>query len=128
MDDRMQSRLRFSLAHEVGHVVLHEKIYKNISHDSVEDWLDFFRTVPENEYTWIEQHAYEFAGRLLVPSDLLKDEYDCQKSFAEDLGFTQWDESGETALEYMSEKIARKFGVSSQVILKRLRKEKIHLS
>lgn len=127
MDDRMENRLRFSLAHEVGHIVLHRDVYEKISHESVGAWLDFFRTVPDDEYTWIEQHAYEFAGRLLVPPALLKAEYDGQKSRAEAMGFTKWDESGETTLEYVSDDIARKFGVSSQVISKRLLKEKIHI-
>jgi hypothetical protein len=128
MDDRMQNRLRFSLAHEVGHLVLHRDIYEKISHSSIDGWLDFFRTVPDDEYMWIEQHAYEFAGRLLVPPALLKNEYDSRKSRAEAMGFSKWDESGETTLEYVSDDIARKFGVSSQVISKRLLKEKIHES
>ena len=27
--------------------------------------------IPDSEYAWIEQHAYEFAGRLLVPREKL---------------------------------------------------------
>lgn len=71
MDDRMVNRTRYSLAHEIGHLVLHPKIYTQIAHSSIEEWIAFFQKIPDDQYTWIEQHAYEFAGRLLVPRERL---------------------------------------------------------
>ncbi len=41
MDDRMLSRVRFSIAHELGHFVLHGDLYRDISHGSVQEWIDF---------------------------------------------------------------------------------------
>ena len=46
----LQSRLRFTIAHEIGHYVLHEAIYKDVKFGSVEDWLDFFENFPQIEY------------------------------------------------------------------------------
>ncbi len=41
MEDRMQNRIRFSIAHELGHFILHEDIYREIAYCSVEDWINF---------------------------------------------------------------------------------------
>lgn len=41
MDDRMQNRIRFSIAHELGHLVLHPEVYRNTSHATVDEWIDF---------------------------------------------------------------------------------------
>jgi len=67
MDDRWLNRIRFSIAHELGHFVLHSDIYQGIAHASIEEWIDFVQRVPEDQWGFVELHAYEFAGRLLVP-------------------------------------------------------------
>ena len=38
-------------------------------------------------------------------------------------GFTEWDASGETALSFIANHICRRFGVSAEVIARRLRIE-----
>ena len=125
LNDRAQNRLRFSIAHEIGHFVLHADIFSKIQYSSIEEWVDFFQKIPEDEYTWIEQHAYEFAGRLLVPRDKLIEKLKDAISIAETSGFDAWDSSGESAREYIAHGIARYFEVSEQVIEKRLIKENL---
>lgn len=125
MNDRMENRIRYSLAHEIGHLVLHPGIYSQIAHLSIQEWITFFQGIPDDQYTWIEQHAYEFAGRLLVPRERLIKECEKARELAEDKGFTQWDSSGETAREYIAHGIARIFAVSEQVISKRLLREQL---
>ncbi len=123
MDDRSQNRLKFSIAHEIGHLVLHADVFETIKFSSIDEWIQFFQEIPEDQYRWIENHAYEFAGRLLVPADKLKEALKDAISKAESLGFDKWDASGESTLEYISNGIARGFEVSGQVIEKRLIKE-----
>jgi len=125
MSQHSQNRLRFSLAHEVGHLVLHKHIYGKLEHNSVEDWIQLIEAIPEEQYYWIEQHAYEFAGRLLVPPERLNVELQRAIKKAEKYSFSKWDLSGETALEYVSHEISRPFGVSWEVISRRLRKENL---
>jgi len=60
LDERAQTRLRFSIAHEIGHLVLHSNIFSKINYSSLEDWIQFLQKIPDDQYTWIEQHAYEF--------------------------------------------------------------------
>lgn len=61
------TRYRFTLAHEIGHIVLHKDIISKIHPSSVADWPDFISNLDSYSYGWLEYQAYEFAGRLLVP-------------------------------------------------------------
>jgi len=125
MDDRMQNRIRFSIAHELGHFILHADLYRGFAHESIDAWIDFVQRVPEDQWGYVELHAYEFAGRLLVPTDRLRAEISAAAQLAENSGFMKWDETGDAAREYMANPIARIFGVSSQVIEKRIIREKL---
>jgi len=123
MDDRMLNRVRFSIAHELGHFVLHEDIYKQMAFTSLEEKIKFIQLLPDDQYGFIEQHAYEFAGRPLVPRDALQKELGQAVAKAKDAGFTEWDKSGDAALEHVASSICRTFEVSSLVIEKRLVRE-----
>lgn len=125
LSDRAQNRLRFSVAHEIGHFVLHSDVFSKIQYSSVEEWIDFFQKIPDDQYTWIEQHAYEFAGRLLVPREKLTEKLNDAVSIVKGSGFDAWDSSGESAREYIAHAIARHFEVSEQVIEKRLLRENL---
>lgn len=124
-DDRMVNRIRFSMAHEIGHLVLHPDVFSRIAHSSIDEWVAFFQAIPDDQYTWIEQHAYEFAGRLLVPRERLTKEFEKARELAEARGFTEWDSSGETVRDYIAHGIARVFAVSEQVVSKRLLRENL---
>ncbi len=125
MDDRMMNRMRFSIAHELGHFILHADLYRDMAHESIDAWIDFMLRVPEDQWSFVELHAYEFAGRLLVPRERLRAEITAAAKQAEEAGFTKWDETGDAARGYMSNQISRIFGVSSQVIEKRIIREKL---
>ena len=125
LNDSAQNRLRFSIAHEIGHLVLHSKVFTDIKCSTVEEWIQFFHQIPEDQYRWIENHANEFAGRILVPREQLLEKLNDAVSVAETKGYDSWDTSGESTLEYLSNGIAREFEVSGQVIEKRLVREKL---
>lgn len=71
INEKFANRLRFSLAHELGHYFLHKSIYTNLSFNSLEDWKAFMTNVSESVYKDFEWQANEFAGRFLVPYDFL---------------------------------------------------------
>ena len=125
LNERAQNRLRFSVAHEIGHLILHSDIFSKIQYSSIDEWIDFFQKIPDEEYYWIEQHAYEFAGRLLVPREKLIEKLNNAITLVEKSGFNAWDTSGESTREYIAHGIARYFEVSDQVIEKRLIKENL---
>jgi hypothetical protein len=72
--NKRPNRFRFSLAHEIGHCVLHADIFHQLSFDTIDEWKSIITNeIPEKEYGFIEYHANAFAGLILVPSDKLKD-------------------------------------------------------
>lgn len=128
MDDRYLNRLRYSVAHEVAHLVIHKELYDLFDYDTVDKWIETLDALPEEEYNWIEQQANEFAGRLLVPVDKLIEALNSiqpkiilfRKSFP--------DTENSLLKEYVASLVCKKFGVSESVISKRIDKEKlIHL-
>ena len=60
-----QNRLRFSVAHEGGHYILHREIAASLSFKSFDDFTRWTRPRGGQKYS-LEQAANEFAGRLLV--------------------------------------------------------------
>ena len=81
--------------------------------------------IPEAEDHGLESHAHEFAGRLLVPPDPVRNALRDAVTMAEQAGFTEWDATGETALGFVANHIRRRFGVSPEVIARRLRIEQL---
>jgi hypothetical protein len=125
MSPRLEYRLRFSVAHEIGHLILHRDIYGGLKHATAREWFDYISAIPDVEYGWVEWQAYEFAGRLLVPPEPLKKAFQAAIKSAQDAGYSDWLAADEAALDYIATRIAPKFGVSAEVIAKRLRVEKL---
>ena len=125
INPRLEYRLRFSVAHEIGHFVLHRDIYGALKHASAVEWFDYISAIPEVVYGWVEWQAYEFAGRLLVPPDALREAFQAAIKSAEAAGYTDWLAADETAADYIATRIAPQFGVSVEVISKRIRVEKL---
>ena len=55
-------RYRFTLAHEVGHIVLHKSLLEGIELESVTRWEDFVDSVEKRDYDSLEFQAYAFGG------------------------------------------------------------------
>jgi hypothetical protein len=125
MDRRYSNRIRFSIAHELGHYVLHQAAFKQIPRGSVNEWIEFMRDMPEREYSFLEYHAYEFAGRFLVPPGALRREFDAAIVLAEQNGMPRVQLQTDAHLQYLAKPVSRKFEVSSGVIERRLTKEKL---
>jgi len=125
MKNSFQNRLRFTIAHEIGHFVLHEDVYRSVNFSSVEEWAEFFDTIPSDKYSWLEWQADEFAGRLLIEGDLLKEKFEEAKKKLTGTPYEHLNPLPEPVVEYMSEEIGRFFGVSYQPVIIRLQREGI---
>jgi hypothetical protein len=125
MSPRLEYRLRFSVAHEIGHLVLHRDIYAGFQHTSAKEWFDYISAIPDAEYGWVEWQAHEFAGCLLVPPDALRVAFQNAIQTAQAAGYTNWLAADEAALDYIATRVGPKFGVSAEVVAKRLRVEKL---
>jgi Zn-dependent peptidase ImmA (M78 family) len=71
VNEKRRSRLCFSLAHEVGHYILHRSLFSSVS--SIEDYIDQLNSIDDRTYNVIEREANIFAGFLLMPRELMDD-------------------------------------------------------
>ncbi|MCX7022441.1 MAG: ImmA/IrrE family metallo-endopeptidase [bacterium] len=123
MDDRNENRLRFTFAHELGHFVLHRSILEELSLQTIDDYLEFLDAEQDEAYLRFEFQANEFAGRLLVPRDLLKERLDKLISSIPSDQRPLVADNIEYFKELASKKICGEFGVSPMVIAIRLERE-----
>ena len=61
------SRYRFSLAHELGHCVMHRYLLQDLGFDNTASWKTCIANIPEKTYGIMEYQANTFANTLLVP-------------------------------------------------------------
>ena len=106
-------RYRFSVAHELGHFVLHRDYYPS-GVSGLREWVDASCDLLS---AWAENQANCFAGNLLVPEDkliqILNNEFG--GSFARNY----WNASP-AEFECIFARVGKKFMVSEQVILRRM--------
>lgn len=125
--DSNQSRRRFSLGHEIGHLVLHKNLYKKLIFKTEDEWIQFIESIPEAEYSFIEYHAYEFSGKLLVPKDtLLKSLIRAGEKFKSNSMLRNLKEF-DLIKSHIYSNIGREFLVSDGVIERRVNSEQINV-
>lgn len=126
-DERYYKRVRFTLAHELGHYILHRGAIEYQKFEDENDWIKFRMNLDEKDLSWFEFQASEFAGRLLVPVDRLVEEF--RKARHEILrNRSSWNSkqlSDDDLFSLSSMTICKAFDVSADVIERRLRKENI---
>ena len=125
----VEVRYRFSLAHKLGHFILHKEIYRDLNYSTVEDWADTYEEIDSDDYGKLEFQANHFAGCLLIPDfafwplfqETLKDILPQVKAAQEK------DIPRETYLDSVIGNIARKlapqFNVSSTCMESRIRND-----
>ena len=73
--ERIYNRYRFTLAHELGHRVLHKRYFSELVFDSSSDWLEVMNNIDSWDYKRMEYQANMFAGMILVPKEILRAEF-----------------------------------------------------
>ncbi len=119
------TRYRFTLAHEVGHVVLHAGLFKTHRFRGIDAWKRFLMGVPALDYSRLEWQAYSFGGLVLVPGDVLQQELKVAARQVKAQGLSK---ETDFAKALMVDIMATRFGVSSEVIERRLGYEQIRLA
>lgn len=116
IDERFQNRLRFSLAHEIGHFVLHKNIYNSFKIKTFEDFYRLIDQIPQEQYNYLESQANKFANYLLVARDRLIIAKNKVLKVMKDksVPIERMDKS--TINSYISIPISKIFGVSEDVI------------
>lgn len=69
-------RFRFTLAHEVAHLVLHGDYLLTLPLDSEDDWKRYLMETDRLTASHMERDANIFAGYILAPDEPLQDHFD----------------------------------------------------
>lgn len=118
------TRYRFTLAHEIGHIILHRHLYDAHKFKSVHGWQEFINSITEEEHSWLEYQGYAFAGLILVPNHkLVKSAAEWTKKIR-DKGISM-EKNWDFAWDLITEHVAKAFLVSPDVIEKRMEKDGI---
>jgi hypothetical protein len=118
------TRYRFTLAHEIGHIMLHRHLYDAHKFKSVQGWKEFINSLTEEEHSWLEYQGYSFAGLVLVPKEhLVKSTSEWTRKI-KDKGISM-EKNWDFAWDLITEHVAKAFLVSPDVVEKRMEKDGI---
>lgn len=128
-----KKRLRFTMAHEYGHYVLHSELLKSQGISSLgddDDTITELVTVKEDSRRWLERQANHFASCLLMPKEIVRLLYNyfhkvfLQDVYGDKLGSIYYNENQrETYYTYNNVvgNIAKFLNVSNQAMELRLK-------
>jgi hypothetical protein len=111
------TRFRFTLAHELSHLILHKAYYTQFRFDTVQQWKAAVAEVPSETHTRLEYQANMFAGYLLVPTKQLLHH---ARFAAETARKHKLDPARADVQTYMETSLAHTFEVSDSVIARRM--------
>lgn len=120
-------RSRFSIAHEIGHLVMHRKLYETSGVKTREDFLRFHDAIDPNDLNWFESQAKWFAGLVLVPKHHLEMIFKQAKKRFINAGMDLENIDSDDFIESASNWICRRFNVNSQVIQIRINKDNLKI-
>lgn len=122
----VENRFRFTLAHEIAHVMLHGYLYAGFTFNSIDQWKDCIKEMDIEKRRIVEWQADEFAGLILVPRKILKENFQKSLQDAEDRVGDKFKDNKnfiqDVAIEYY---LAPKFCVSKEVARIRLERDKL---
>lgn len=126
--EKIPTRYRFTIAHEIGHYVLHKEIFENLEINTLEEWKNFVSQMDEDKRGWLEYQGYAFAGCLLVPKNAVESAYDeLVETFSANIESAKKQlRDRDTYVDYLIEILAGKlapiFDVSMETVKKRILK------
>ncbi len=74
------NRSRFSIAHEIGHMLLHREIYSKNRFNTIGEWIEVLERLPDRIVDMLEWQANEFAGLILIPRKILSSDFESAKN------------------------------------------------
>jgi Zn-dependent peptidase ImmA (M78 family) len=127
---KFEATLRFTMAHELGHFFLHKEFYESQDISSAKEWKTLLGKIDGFGLQSHEDQADEFAGRLLIPVDALRQELALMEGFLEKIRtlgkpLYQRDDLQQILQNFAADKLAPKFNVPFEVTCQRLKREAI---
>ena len=123
----------FTLAHEVGHLFMHAQLYEKLHFDRASEWKKFQQEVSGKSISRLDWQAHCFAGLVLVPKERLAEAIAGAGDFTEqrrkaEAKSISFDAYENRLRKVVARTICGQFGVSAEVIERRIDLERIVLS
>jgi len=116
--NRFEERSRFTIAHELGHLILHKNIYSKCNFDGLDGYIEFQNKIPKEDLHWLDIQANNFAGCFLAPSARLKEEF----NKAREKAGLPTGKLEDYSLPFL-ENLPSRFNVSPDVLMRQIQKE-----
>lgn len=120
--NRRPARYRFTLAHEFAHILLHQKVYKQLRFANIDEYKSTIAAVDEEALSQLEFQAHQLAGLILVPQDALETQFNQILAEAKAGGLCTANLPRPAQLR-VEKVLARRFAVSPKVIEIRLKND-----
>ena len=124
--DNYYPKCRFTIAHELGHYVLHERQYANLPFNAPDEYEKWLLAESPEAIDWFEKQSDWFAEQLLVPTQSLI-EVCTQVVKRHETKLSELTRVPDDFWSYASNEIATNFDVNPPVVEIRIRREKISL-
>jgi len=125
IQEKVGTRYRFTLAHEIGHIQLHGYLYTQFRFNNIGEWISTINQMPISERGIVEWQANEFAGLILVPREVLRDEFKKTLKGVEETIKISFNKDPNLIMDLSIIPLASKFGVSEDVIRIRLERDRL---
>jgi len=123
-----EQRSRFSIAEEIGHCILHERLYRSTNITSKKDFKEFHANFDTRDHDWYEFQAKSFAGLVLVPPNHLNKMFQETKQMLLEIGHDLNDVDNDVIVTHASNYICRRFNVNVMPVKIRIDKDNIKFS
>ncbi len=123
----VEVRYRFTLAHELGHYVLHRDFLGQFAMDSMVDWIRILTNFDNRVHSKLEFQGYAFGGLMLAPQKQLKEMF--QKNLpqvlplieqAQNAGLSKYQYMG-NVVDFMASCLSPIFNASTDVLKRRIK-------
>lgn len=123
--EQLNEKYRYTLAHELGHYILHRSFFENLpKFEDPDQYIKWRLSVPHEDMTWFESHGDWFAEQVLVPSYRL--ESVCRKVVNKHKKtFSKLRSIPDDIWSYISNEVATYFEVNPPVVEIRIKRERI---
>jgi hypothetical protein len=123
IQEKVLTRYRASLAHEVGHRLIHEDFFKDLRFTTIAEWKAILASLPQAEIDKLESQTRCLGALILVPPAQLKEQFDL--AIAKLPGGMRVEKLTEKGQEIFAGGLAQPFEVSPALMLKRLRQDRL---
>jgi hypothetical protein len=123
IQEKVLTRYRASLAHEVSHLLIHSDFFRVLQFTNIAEWKQVLASLPKAEIDRLEDQAKLLGALILVPPAALRIEFD--SACAKLPGSMNLEKLSEDAKKVFAGGVAKPFEVSPALAFRRLRQDRL---